>query len=513
MVSRREEVARFPPSWLAYAGLLCVLLVALYARFPQFPAPSLWLDEAWRAYLIIAHESWQESIAQSAREHLFLLPSEWICGKVGVWFFGKTELAFRIWPLLFALLGILGVYCFVAQVSTRRAAVLAALLIAIGPDFIRYAREFKPYALDLALSAWVLYAAVRVPSQQRTWSDWCLFLLLVAFALSSLVFGFLFPAVVAYRFRLSRPRTWFDFALLLVPLGFFAATWVFFLKPQQVAGVQQFWADYFLSGSERIPFVAREATRFLQQTFVFGWPLAVCGYVVSLPVMSLYRRDGVWLLLLTPFFIQVLAAMLGLYPLFHRPSYYLYGLVVMAFAYVVGALTLMGTTGKGPWHGRLELGVVGVALGYLIYAGALTEGLRQARMWPTDQGHAIFARLAQEFRSGDKLLVSAATYFPLLFYQDEMVAANPALRPQLPARRQTLSDRSPTALCQSFLKHSVHIHRGDRMWFLTSHVHNAYQHYVRVFSPLGLVKVLVKSPRQSLIMLEVQVPATQVVCS
>ena len=490
-----------------------MLLCAFSVRFPAIPQPYLWLDEAWRAYSIASTHSPSSLIEYAAQEHLIFLLSEWVLGKIGLLVFGKTELAFRIWPLLFALLGLVGVYLFLSRVSTSAAALLATLLISLGYGFIRHSREFKPYALDLTLTAWTLYAAVRIPLHQREQKNILLVFMLHLFAVSSLVFAFVFPAVVAYRFRQTTPRTVFDFLLIVSPIVVFFLTYLFFFRPQMSdAALQRFWAAYFANSPEQIAFLIGEGDKFITQFFPLGGFVGILFYCVLLPLLSLRNRDGVWLLLLVSFGVQIVASAVGLYPLFHRPSYYLYGLIVIAFAYVVGALSQ-----ELAKKSRLLQDVLGICaivgiVGYLVSTILLTQAVKRVRAWPSEQGRAAFSVLADRFESGDILKINYAAYFPFQFYKDIAFHSNPALMAMYVERHHALNDRTRSSLCHTFKAQSADISVGDRVWFLTTHVDHAYQHYVAVLSQMGQVRVIVGDMHQGLIVLEVTQSPAKLVC-
>ena len=85
-----------------------VFAVALYARLPADPAPYLWADESWRAYAILSTGDFPDFLRFMREDRHFPLFSEWLFGNIGLAVFGFDEFAFRIWPLIFSLLSIVG---------------------------------------------------------------------------------------------------------------------------------------------------------------------------------------------------------------------------------------------------------------------------------------------------------------------------------------------------------------------------------------------------------------------
>lgn len=146
--------------------LLPILLLAAATRFYDLTAAAIWGDEG--SSLLLSRYGLSDLWVHAAHDvHpplYFMLLRGWIA------LFGDGIFAIRsfsAWPGIVCV-G-LGVWL-VAQISSRRAAILAGFLLALLPTAVRYSQEVRMYAL---LGVWLLGATialvywVRQPQRQR----------------------------------------------------------------------------------------------------------------------------------------------------------------------------------------------------------------------------------------------------------------------------------------------------------------------------------------------------------
>ncbi|WMJ00128.1 glycosyltransferase family 39 protein [Pseudomonas chlororaphis subsp. aurantiaca] len=146
--------------------LLPILLLAAATRFYDLTAAAIWGDEG--SSLLLSRYGLSELWVHAAHDvHpplYFMLLRGWIA------LFGDgifTIRSFSAWPGIVCV-G-LGVWL-VAQIASRRAAILAGFLLALLPTAVRYSQEVRMYAL---LGVWLLGATialvywVRQPRRQR----------------------------------------------------------------------------------------------------------------------------------------------------------------------------------------------------------------------------------------------------------------------------------------------------------------------------------------------------------
>ena len=503
-----------------------VFAVALYARLPADPAPYLWADESWRAYAILSTGDFPDFLRFMREDQHFPLFSEWLFGNIGLAIFGFDEFAFRIWPLIFSLLSIVGAGAFLIRCGTVSGALAAVFLISIGWGFIFYVREFKPYALDFALAAWSFYAALYWSQKPSAGRLALLVGTLLAASLFSIVFVFIYPAVLAYCLHRQRGlyrqrEERFTLALLLVPGGVFVAIYLLVYAGAATGPTREFWAEYYLWPPENIPFILVSGVQSAIGFFGFAWPAVPVCYVYC-AIISWRRKDGVWLLLMTPLLFAAVASALKLYPLFGRPSFFLCGIGAMSVGYCLGhVLELVPVKFEGWWArwGREAAGGVlslGLILSYLL-TGAAAEGIEKGRKWPSPQAKKVFSILAEHYRPGDTVKFSYGIAYTFLIYRNRVFNKGRFSQlthiPPATVIKGGLDDSTALTLCRNLQRHLKQIRQAKRVWFLTTFTWNAYKHFQKVLPPLGDVETLLGDPRRGLILLKPDQAAPALDCS
>jgi len=501
-----------------YLLLAVIVIISVYARVPERVPPYLWLDEAWRAVAIEANSSLPGLVRYMSQTPAAVLPSEWALGRLGLLVFGKQELAFRYAPLLFSSITLLVAYALIRHVTRSRLAVLTPLLFGLAPLFIRHARQFKPYSLDLFMTVttlWVATLFVSDPSKKR---QLLLIVVLSVFSLTSLPALFVIPGIALYLvyhritglIRLAK--------IAGIPLALYALNYLFLLKPQSAGGALNYWNRYYLDDLSKIPFLARKLVVFVDSSSFLDWRVLIVSYFIILPVISLYKQDGFWILLITPLGIQAVMSSLSLYPLFDRPSIYLYGLILVSSVYsIAGIFEIFSKACLRQRYLRSSVGTLVIA-GFLTTSmGTLQQDWEEFRSWPTYQGRESFQVLAENFSEGEWLRFSYGSYFTLKFYQDIALDGNKYLSEHLsefpPHRGLGLNSKSAALLCDSLLDIDDPIEIGTRIWFLSSHNVNAYKYYQSVLPQVGDVQTYVAKPQEGLISVVLEKPLTSLDCS
>jgi hypothetical protein len=474
--------------WLPLGLFLLLLCGGLYVRWPASPQPFLWLDEAWRALGAIEAGAVQ-----------ILLPSEIALGRLGVALFGRTSEAMRIWPLLFSGVALLATYAFVSRACSRWVALAAVSLIAFGPGFVFYAREFKPYSLDLALTVSALWLAIRYRDDLTRSSLLALTAGLVVFAGSSLAFTFVYPAVCVFALLVTplekRQQIW----VLLIPAAVFSVFYVGYLRPQSTstqATTFDYWGDHFLTDLPSAVRLTKVGVRDLSNFVVVGPLCAAAAYLLALPVLALTRADRVALLLGLPFVVQLIFSALGFYPLFGRPSYYLYGLVAIAVPYAVHE----GVEWLWPdREGRQVFASVALAVLILVAVVGSRKNLEAAMAWPNPQGRAVFSALAASYREGDTVYLNYGAFYPVRYHGLPPARGGMPYSIGTPSFFEGIQDQSIAGLCRSLVERCQAHKKGERLWFVSTHVPFAYRSYEALLPDVADVKVVIAQRRQSLV--------------
>ena len=163
---RESLVPQVAPTWVDGAVLCALIVVAVALRLPAM-GESLWVDELHTAWTIAGglRELPQRSAIGNHSPVYFLLP--WLSVQV----LGLHEFAVRLPSLLAGTALVPAIYCVARRWSgSRTAAVVAATLAVIDPDFILFASEARPYAcVQLAAVLQVGLFWGRVNSGQWQW--------------------------------------------------------------------------------------------------------------------------------------------------------------------------------------------------------------------------------------------------------------------------------------------------------------------------------------------------------
>lgn len=500
--------------FLEYLLLTLIVVISVYARFPARVQPYLWLDEAWRAVAIELHSSFPELISYMSQSQEALLPSEWILGRVGLLVFGKQEIAFRYAPLLFSSITLLVAYALIEHVTRARLAVLAPLLFGSSYLFVRHARHFKPYSLDLFLTISALWAATLFVSNPSRRRYFFLLAVLSLFALSSLPALFVVPGIVCY---LAYHRAGSIIKLTKVagiPLCLYGLNYLFLLKPQSAGGALKFWSNYYLDDISKVPFLAKALIQFVDESSFVDWRILLASYFIALPIISIHKKDGFWILLISPLFAHMLVSSLRLYPLFDRPSIYLYGLILISFAYSaseIGKLFFEKLQLQRKHFDKIAIALITLSL--VLFSTKIFQYFEGLRTWPISQGRESFQKLAEDFTTGDRLRFGYGSYFTLKFYGNTTFAENKDLSEIDFHRKDSLIDKSAERLCEGLQKTSDSIEPGTRVWFVSTHAPDAYRHYQSVLPQVGDVRTHVAKSRESLVSVVLEKPFTSLDCS
>lgn len=142
-------------------AILGITLVGLLLRLWHLTSISLWHDEAFSALLI--KYSWSEMMYRIGLD--VHPPMYYIFLRVWNYVFGDSLFALRGMSVLFGVLTILTVYFFVRYAfHSKRAAIIATLLVAVNPFQVQYVTEARMYTMGAFFAvagAWALTAALR----------------------------------------------------------------------------------------------------------------------------------------------------------------------------------------------------------------------------------------------------------------------------------------------------------------------------------------------------------------
>lgn len=153
-----------PPGWAW--GLVGLTLLAAALRFGTLGHQSLWLDEAWTAYLVRLHPG--EMLAAIPRTES-TPPLYYLLAWGATRLLGHGEAALRAVSALAGTLTVPIAFAAGAALATRRVGLVAAALAATSPILVWYSQEARSYALLVALTALTLPCFARARERPTGW--------------------------------------------------------------------------------------------------------------------------------------------------------------------------------------------------------------------------------------------------------------------------------------------------------------------------------------------------------
>jgi mannosyltransferase len=219
--------------WLA-----AIIALALVLRLPGINE-SIWYDELWSTRVILdSVEALMRVVATDPHPPFY-------SAVMFVWIrlFGDTEVSLRILPLICGLLTILLTARLAAAYGGTRAALVAALVLAISPPHIWYSQEARQYSLLLLLLTGCTWAFHRIRHSHAT--RW--YVAYAVFALCMVLTHYFAIAYLAAFTLLSlgdrRARVrmlWIGGAIGCVLVVYLAARWRFTSLPTQLGHLREF---------------------------------------------------------------------------------------------------------------------------------------------------------------------------------------------------------------------------------------------------------------------------------
>jgi hypothetical protein len=319
---------------------------------------------------------------------------------------GFSEYSLRLLPTVASVVGLLAFRCMAARILRGEALLLAVGTLAVSYYPIRHGAEVKPYAVDLCVSAVLLWLAVeawRRPDQTR----WLWLLALAA----PLAVGLSYPSVfvggavsAALAVDLWQGRRWraalawvvfnatlcgaFLVLLALASTGQHAAA---------AAVMTNYWQDGFppLTEPHRLPLwlLATHAGELLAYPVGGergGSTLTLIAFVAGAIVLVRHRRGWVLFLCLAPFALGLAAAALHRYPYGGHPRLAQYLAPQICLLSGLGAAALAALVRPATVRRR----VVSAATAALVLLGLGLCARDVARPYKSadDEEHRAFAR-------------------------------------------------------------------------------------------------------------------------
>lgn len=327
-----------------------LFIYANLTRIGNQATKDLWHDELWRANEIVLSSSYFDIKKEL---HLF----EYVLGNIGVWIFGRTELALRIWPLCFSILVI--PFFFLAAFILLRpiGALFACFCFSISNGIIEHAHEFKMYSYELFLSQIFLFSWI-VFSYSSSSGAILFFITFFLISLTAInLMPFFLPLALIFIFRVwvnkdvsfcgKSKKKLLVFIFSISMLTYIVSGWVYFSRLQQ-ENIWGFWRGYYLGLVENYPFILGDNLAWNLNWYIFSFVKLptnpyFCGILIALigliyPVYLIFKGRIIGVFVFIPFSIMVLLSLLNQYPFMQRPSTFLYPYLFISLGLIVGDL-------------------------------------------------------------------------------------------------------------------------------------------------------------------------------
>ncbi len=448
------------------APALAVAALTLVAAFLRFPTlgRSLWLDEAWRANLVLAPSDtfWNQLLGAGGggigapMPPLFAL----VLRAVGA-LVGHSAAGMRALPVLASLAAVPLAFVVGRRAAGTAAGLTAALCFAASPTALLHGQELKQYSTDVVVVLLLLAVASAVAAEPARWRPWIVLAVAmslapgVAFPTALVLPGIALATLACCRTNAERGR----WLAAHVASGFAALAWyAFVIGPQRERPlVTAYWAGEFppLEGIPSAGWVADRLLDFVGYASVHPPALAAAVLVTGL----LFAARWLGITAAVSAATLIAAAAWRVYPLAGGRT----TIFLLPFVYL-GLGAAIGGGADAIRHGASRLAAAG-RLGVAIVAALLVlsmvgRGLRApAAGIVYEETAPLMATIATERQPTDRVYVYDGAVQAFRFHHP---AADPAI---------TLGGshrKNPAAYAAELRPLLV---PGTRLWVLFAHVH------------------------------------------
>jgi hypothetical protein len=487
-----ETVARLAAqrSWLktgsvAYFGYLALgfLLIGTVLRVGQYAmGAALWHDELALARNIV--EKPLRELLVRPLDYTQVAPTGFlVLEKAAITAFGNNEYAFRLLPLLCALIS-LPLFADVARrVLTPGAALLALAFFSLSPTLIGFGSQVKQYSLDVAVALAMTVLTLRWWERRVTrrgvsdtaflgvagfvavWFSHTTVLVLIALG-GALLLETLYQRERVYLVRLIPIAIlWGGGTLAVLTLGTN-------LSPSTYAYMQKYWAEGFMPVSIQsradLLWLWRAFRGFFQNQFRYPLPgLALLLMFVGAVALIRYRR---WpaLVILVPLGISLAASAAHQYPFGDRVSLFLLPFILLL---LVEGIDRVRQAALSAWR---PVGIIVVMLAMSIPAYSLYAFYPS---YPEQAMPEVLAYIQTRRQPGDTVYVHHGAWHAVGFY---------GLRYELPIQAVALGKCGDQRTILSDLEQF----RGRaRVWVIISHVVGPFQERETILGYLDTIGI------------------------
>jgi hypothetical protein len=491
------EAAKFRAG-ASHAVLTLLLLgVAIWPRVLGYDSVPLWLDEAWRANLILGDGWFTRLFDGSTSSSVTSIAYAVLTHGLGA--LHDAEWMLRLSSLL---PGVLAVLLFVPVVALATGSAtlgyLAALVAASQPTFVAYSKELKPYSFELCVHLLLILLALtyigRLSRGDRISAHWTTAVVLAGpvAAVSAPNLVFLLPgwylSILYSSYRSLQRMHW---PLILSAVAAAALLWLQYKyawsHAAKDAALIEFWKGGFFEGGSRVQWLLSRLGNTLRAALESsrGMPLGINGALGALAAAAIIgslslQRPEIFLLVASPIFAVIAASSVHLWPLGpFRINVFLYGYFILLV--FIGCGFVLRLADARVSRNAANLCYAGIAVLFLSYwiAGFPKLIRNSATLHPANQDvPSALMQLAQELGPAcdrrSLVLVNAAGSHAVAYYTTHNDKFSKLLSGQLnkcaelmPVVEAYLAPQRYEELLRSQFS------QRDSAWFLYSHLSDA----------------------------------------
>lgn len=271
--------------------------------------------------------------------------STFVLGKLGLFLFGVSPLAFKIWSQAFSILSLFVFVSIARRFFGRGVTLVGLFLMAFNVGLVEHAHESKPFSLEACL-ALCMILFFKKALEEQTYRSWLSVMgLYGVMTFTSTIWLFFFTVPLYSVWRLWKLKA--DF--ISIKNCTIAVVWgalvilivVHYSETLSRYRLYNFWKEYTFGSSEYLHGLFVRALPETLQKYVmsavrlqdlhFAWSQALLfGMWVVGPVILWRKRDLTWLVLVTPLIVQIGLAAMGRYPMLSRVSTFYYPVMIFS---------------------------------------------------------------------------------------------------------------------------------------------------------------------------------------
>jgi hypothetical protein len=280
-----------------------VISLGVFFRFFKLGVPVLWIDESWRALMVIPENLGRFDPVPPV---FLLIPN--LLTKI----FGNSELILRLPIAFFGSLSLVLIFFITRKMFGRTTGLIAVFLLAFHPQFIFFSRQFKQFSMDVFIIFLAIYVTERMMEEESLLNYFVLALFSIASMFFSFTMVFIYPVMfIVLLFNCFRGRNAKSFliylAIAMLTVIILAGYSFQILMPSLSKELTSYWQPYMMSSA-------------VQDQNVIVWFSEKSYRSFYLYVYHLFNPVGLKAMdLITPFFIFLVV--LGCYKSYKRGNY------------------------------------------------------------------------------------------------------------------------------------------------------------------------------------------------